>query len=168
MNAATKSFQVVFTGSADWWQIVSQREEVEIDDGCTGDWEPAAAEAGTNLDCEESWVARVTHVDDRHTAIKVGDYVCCDGIGSEVVFVREVSPAIQAAVEQGVKVFAAKTHVGGAVEFLGYSWEEAGYNVDELGNPRTDSKGNTVATFSAVEFDPASTAHQKLAQEWYE
>lgn len=80
-------FRVVFQASWEWWEIVS-RGEIEIDEGCTGDWEQAGRAAEVNLDCEESWVARVVAVARRHEAIRVGDYVCCDGPGSNVFFVR--------------------------------------------------------------------------------
>ena len=76
----------VFTGTADWWQIVSQRGEIELDDDGWND--TAAIVAELNCDCEESWVSKVTEVDPRHTAIRVGDYACSDGIGDDVIFVR--------------------------------------------------------------------------------
>jgi hypothetical protein len=80
--------RVAFTGTADWWRIVSDRGEVVTGEPWEGDWERAADVADLDLDDEESWVCRVTEVDDRHTAIRPGDYVCCQGIGSDVDFVR--------------------------------------------------------------------------------
>lgn len=42
----------------------------------------------------------------------------------------------------------ANTHVNpNFVEFAGLSWEEAGYRIDEDGNPVADCRGNTVAKF---------------------
>lgn len=80
--------KVIFTGTADWWQIVS-KEEIKIDEGnWGGDYEAAFEAAELNADDDESWVACVTEVSDRHSAIKVGDYVCCQGIGDVVIFVR--------------------------------------------------------------------------------
>lgn len=80
--------KVVFTGTSEWWQIVS-RNEITTDEGCWNvDSEVAANLAELNLEDAECWVARVTDVSERHSAIKVGDYVCCQGIGSDVVFVR--------------------------------------------------------------------------------
>ncbi len=88
----TETSRVVFTASWAWWEIVSRDEEIVTDDenACTGRWEEAASLAGTNIDYDDSWVVRVTEVDDRHSAIRPGDYACCDGHGSDVVFVRLV------------------------------------------------------------------------------
>lgn len=87
MNATTTG-KVVFTGTSDWWQIVSQGE-IEIGDGCwDANAERAAAIAEIDVDCEESWVARVTEVNERHTGLRVGDYACSSGIGDDVIFVR--------------------------------------------------------------------------------
>lgn len=42
----------------------------------------------------------------------------------------------------------ANTHVNPTfVEFVGHSWEEAGYLVDDGGSPVSDVRGNTVAKF---------------------
>lgn len=79
--------KVVFTGTEDWWEIVSQGE-IEVSDAWPAGWERAADAADLNTDDEESWVCRVGKVDARHTAIQPGDYVCCQGYGSDVVFVR--------------------------------------------------------------------------------
>ena len=92
MATATKSKtgRIVFTGTWDWWQIVC-RDEVEISGGdeYTVDHQAAGEIAGLNLDDEESWVAAVTEVAERHSAIRVGDYaVAPNGIGGDVVFVR--------------------------------------------------------------------------------
>lgn len=81
--------RIVFTGTWDWWQSVSQGE-IEIGESLWDEnEETAAAAAGLNEDDPESWVAPVTEVAERHTAIRVGDYaVCPEGIGGDVVFVR--------------------------------------------------------------------------------
>lgn len=87
MNATNG--KVVFTGTSDWWQIVNGNDEIVCDaEPFTGEWEQAAELAEINVDDDESWVSVVTHVDERHTAIKVGDYACCDGYGCDVIFVR--------------------------------------------------------------------------------
>lgn len=88
----TETSRVVFTASWAWWEIVSRDGEVVTDDeSCwTGRWEDAASIAETNIDDSESWVVQVTEVADRHPAIRPGDYACCDGYGSDVVFVRLV------------------------------------------------------------------------------
>lgn len=42
----------------------------------------------------------------------------------------------------------ANTHISpNFVEFVGQSWEEAGYHVDGEGNPTSDCRDNTVAKF---------------------
>lgn len=91
METATRQGKVVFTGTWDWWQIVSRDGEIEISNGgeYTADHQTAGAIANLNEDDEESWVARVTEVAERHSAIRVGDYaVAPNGIGGDVVFVR--------------------------------------------------------------------------------
>lgn len=84
----TTTGKVVFTGTNEWWQIVNGSEEITTGEPFCGDWEEAAEIAETNTDDGESWVCVVESVDDRHSAIKIGDYACCDGNGCDVVFVR--------------------------------------------------------------------------------
>lgn len=44
--------------------------------------------------------------------------------------------------------FLARLHVSPyPIEFVGYTWQEGGFSVDESGNPVTDPRGNTVATY---------------------
>jgi hypothetical protein len=88
MTTTNQTGRVVFTGTADWWRIVSDRGEVVTGEPWKGDWERAAGVAGIDTDDTESWVCRVVEVDDRHAAIRPGDYACCQGIGSDVAFVR--------------------------------------------------------------------------------
>jgi len=92
MSTTIETSRVVFTASWEWWEIVSRDEEIVTDDESvwTGRWEEAASLAGTNIQDYESWVVQVTEVADRHPAIRPGDYACCDGYGSDVVFVRLV------------------------------------------------------------------------------
>ena len=81
--------RVVYTGTSDWWQIVTDNGEIETDEGGWGDDEERAAElAGINTDYDDSWICRVTAVEPHHSAIRVGDYVCSDGYGADVIFVR--------------------------------------------------------------------------------
>jgi hypothetical protein len=88
MKTTNQTGRVVFTGTADWWRIVSDRNEVVTGEPWKGDWGRAADVAGIDEGDEESWVAVVTEVDDRHAVIRPGDYACCQGIGSDVAFVR--------------------------------------------------------------------------------
>jgi hypothetical protein len=89
MKATNQTDRVAFTGTAEWWRIVSGSGEVVCtEDAFTDEWERAADVAGIDTDDTESWVCRVVEVDDRHAAIRPGDYACCQGIGSDVAFVR--------------------------------------------------------------------------------
>lgn len=80
--------RVVFEATHDWWQIVCRREEIETGQTWSGRWGEAAGVADIDPDDPESWVEQVTSVAERHEAIQVGDYVCCQGVGSDVRFVR--------------------------------------------------------------------------------
>lgn len=80
--------KIVYTAPWQWWEIVSKNGEIETGDTWPSGYEEACAVAGTNLDDEESWCAQIKEVSPRHSALRVGDYVCCDGFGSDVVFVR--------------------------------------------------------------------------------
>ncbi len=86
MTAKTQTGRVVFTGTYQWWEIVG--DEIATGEPWEGRWEAAAEVAGLDLTDEEAWVVRVEEVADRHTAIRVGDYACCQGYGSDVEFVR--------------------------------------------------------------------------------
>lgn len=77
--------RVIFTGTADWWNLVCG---IETGEAWEGDWEAAAYVAELDLDDEECWVCRIEAVDAEHTALSVGDYVCCQGVGSDVTIVR--------------------------------------------------------------------------------
>ena len=83
----TQADRVVFTETAEWWQI--RGADFTLADAWQGaDCERAAAVAGIDTDDSESWTCRVKQVDEEHSAIRVGDYLCCQGIGGDVVFVR--------------------------------------------------------------------------------
>jgi hypothetical protein len=45
----------------------------------------------------------------------------------------------------------AHMHVGHSIEFVGDSWEEGGFRVDDAGNPVRDPRGNTVAGWDTRE-----------------
>lgn len=65
------------------------------------------------------------------------------------------------------RVFWASLHVGGSVgEWVGESWEDAGFDTDDDGNPTHDVRKNTVAKFSVVDFDPANADHVDLAVDY--
>lgn len=89
MTTTNKASRVVFTGTREWWEIVGRDEEVVAADECfPAGWQRAAELAEIDVDDPESWISQVTEVAERHSAIKVGDYACCQGIGSDVIFVR--------------------------------------------------------------------------------
>jgi hypothetical protein len=87
---APSNFRVIFTATSDWWQIVSRDCEIETEGGdCFPQgWEDVFVAAGIDGDDPESWCALVTEVAPRHSAIKIGDLACCQGVGDDVYFVR--------------------------------------------------------------------------------
>ena len=72
---------------------------------------------------------------------------------------------IQAAIDEGLAVFTAHFHVGGSTVFLGQTWEDGGFSVDDNGNPKCDHKGNAVSLWSTRSIDP--TADDAICREWY-
>lgn len=77
------------------------------------------------------------------------------------------SESFQAAVNEGLSYFWASRHVGGSIEFVGSSWEDGGFSVDDEGNPVSDVRGNTVAKFLVEELDSACAAHVAQCDEWF-
>lgn len=69
--------------------------------------------------------------------------------------------------EEGMVFFWAKMHVGGVVKFVGQSWEDGGFCVDEEGEPTRDSRGNTVASSKVEQLDPANAEHVAQCEEWW-
>lgn len=86
MQAATG--RIVFEGTSKWWDVVSENGEIVAGPAWTDDWKQAAAMAGVETHNTTSWVARVEHVAERHSAIHVGDYACRERPNKAVVFVR--------------------------------------------------------------------------------
>lgn len=89
---AKLSLTETYRASYDWWEIVTRhRDEIEVDDPVCGDvelWDAAAEVAGYDPNDPEVWVSAISRVDERHTAIHVGDLVVFGGYGADVVFVR--------------------------------------------------------------------------------
>ena len=87
MGATTEAGRVVFTATADWWQIRGDDFALAeiLNDGAEA---RAADVAGIDLGDSESWVCRIESVSEDHTAIRAGDYACCQGVGDDVIFVR--------------------------------------------------------------------------------
>jgi hypothetical protein len=80
---------IVYTATHHWYEIVSARGEVVLDEGHWDDEAIRAARiAGIKIDDADSWVCRVVGDTGRHTAIRAGDYACSDGYGCDVIFVR--------------------------------------------------------------------------------
>lgn len=84
---------------------------------------------------------------------------------------KSISKALEAKIaearEEGLAFFWASLHVGGAVQFVGYSWEDGGVSVGEDGSPAIDSRGNTVAGFRVEELDPSNSVHVAQCEEWW-
>ena len=69
--------------------------------------------------------------------------------------------------EEGLAYFSATLHVGGRISFVGNSWEDGGFSINDEGSPVRDSRGNTVATSRVEELDPSNTSHVALCEEWW-
>ena len=77
--------RVVYTATSEWWQIVCGAGEITVEDEW---WDEAVALCEVDGEDHESWCGRVTRVDSRHSAIHVGNYAVCQGIGDDVMFIR--------------------------------------------------------------------------------
>ena len=75
--------------------------------------------------------------------------------------------AFEAAKAEGLCFFWASLHVGHSVQFVGRSWEDGGFSVDDEGNPVRNAKGNKVARFRVETLDDQCDAHVYQANEWY-
>ena len=64
-----------------------------------------------------------------------------------------------------MQYFWAFTHVGNVTEFVGDSWSDAGFDVDEAGNPTHDANRNTVANWSVSDVD--TREHHALIRDAY-
>ena len=84
----TATGRIVFEGTSSWWETVNRNEEIVAGPPWTDDWKLAAAAAGVETHNTTSWVARIEHVAERHSAIQVGDYACRERPNKPVVFVR--------------------------------------------------------------------------------
>lgn len=80
----------------------------------------------------------------------------------------EHEAAWEAATAEGLAFFLATMHAGHSIQFVGQSWEEGGFFVNDDGTPRGDSRGNTVATHTTEALDPANPQHVAQVREWYE
>lgn len=78
-----------------------------------------------------------------------------------------VSKAFEQAKIEGLSFFWVNRHVGGTSRFVGQSWEEGGFTVDEEGNPVRDSHGNTIAKFTVETLDESNPQHFAQVEEWY-
>lgn len=75
--------------------------------------------------------------------------------------------AFTAAKNEGLSFFWANMHVGGAVQFVGNSWEDGGFSVNDAGEPVSDVRGNTVASHSVETLDAGNKQHVSQCEEWY-
>jgi len=75
--------------------------------------------------------------------------------------------AVEAATAEGLAYFWANMHTGHTISFIGQSWEDAGFRVNDDGEPTKDARGNTVASSTAEKIDAANAAHVAQCEEWY-
>ena len=93
MNA-TAQFKIVFRATDNWWQI--RGGDFDISERYGAEEEAAlrfvAEKEGEDFlpDCEEAFAVRIVDLAPEHTAIKPGDFIVSDGIGSDKFFVRKI------------------------------------------------------------------------------
>lgn len=75
--------------------------------------------------------------------------------------------AFDSAKSEGLSFFWAHMHAGHTVKFVGHSWEDGGFNVNAEWEPRSDSRGNTVAKFKVEDLDAKNKEHVNQCEEWY-
>jgi len=87
MNA-TKKFDVIFTATHEWWEIYGS--DFATADDCVREAleEVFTGEEAYLADCDEAFACTLTRVAPEHTAIRAGDIVVSDGIGSDKIFLR--------------------------------------------------------------------------------
>ena len=95
----TVASRVVFEAAPAWWDHVTRTGDVVVGQKWMGDWRKAAEVAGIELHNTTSWVVRLEQVADRHTAIRAGDYACCEKDKKPVYIVR-LAPADSTVSEQ--------------------------------------------------------------------
>ena len=69
--------------------------------------------------------------------------------------------------EEGFSFFWARTHTGNTSQFVGQTWEDGGFRVNDDGEPVKDSRGNSVASSKVEELDPTNAAHLAQCEEWW-
>lgn len=90
MMAVDSDFYEVFRADHSWWEI--RGEDFELADDYQEEamaW--VASGEPFQSDSDESWACTVLSVEEEHTAIRAGDIVVTDGIGSDKIFVRRLT-----------------------------------------------------------------------------
>lgn len=84
--------RIVFTATNEWWEL--RQDDFETADDYDADAMDFVAASGKDnqfaASCEEAFAVTITAVDPEHTAIRVGDVIVSDGIGSDKYFVRKI------------------------------------------------------------------------------
>jgi len=75
--------------------------------------------------------------------------------------------AWEAALDKKVQVFWVRTREGATLEFAGRSWEEAGFGMNEAGEPMNDVDKEGFVGFGIENPDPFNSAHVDLVNEWW-
>lgn len=76
----------IFEGTFEWWAQIYEKDFILTE----GDWNDHVEDA-SEIDSvdPESWIAEIVEIKNpEHTALKVGDWVASQGIGSPVTFWR--------------------------------------------------------------------------------
>lgn len=82
--------KIVFTATHEWWE--ARQDDFQTADDFDQDAMDFVAASGVDEflpDCDEAFAVTITAVEPEHTAIRVGDVIVSDGIGSDKYFVRE-------------------------------------------------------------------------------
>ena len=84
----TDTARDVFAMTPAVWEHAHAAGEIVTGPKWMGDWKQAAQTAGVETHNQTSWVVRVEQVAARHTAIRVGDYLCREREKGPVYVVR--------------------------------------------------------------------------------
>lgn len=90
MSATTKTHKIVFTADHSWWEMRQDDFETadDFDDEAMAFVQQQFGDEVFFGGCEEAFAVTIRKVDPEHTAIRVGDVIVSDGIGSDKYFVR--------------------------------------------------------------------------------
>lgn len=78
-----------------------------------------------------------------------------------------MNKAWERAKAEGLRFFWAHMHVGHTMQCVAKSWEEAGFYVNDNGDPVRDCKGNTVAKFTIEPLNKRNPQHRSQVALWW-